>query len=79
MNLKKVLYISYGLVGACLALMLSGAVLKSILVMVLSLLLAIGYLIFNRAKWRCTHCGKHLGRDRGKFCPHRGHHLVDLE
>ncbi len=78
MDLKKVLYIMYGLNAATVALILVGALLKSILVIGLGWLSAIASIVFNLAKWRCPHCGEHLGRSGGKYCPHCGHMLEDL-
>ena len=78
LNLKQVLYIVYGLGAAGLALFAAGALLKSIPVFVLGFLIMIAGMVFNLAKWRCPHCGEHLGRDTPKYCPHCGHQ-VDLE
>ncbi len=78
MDLKKVRYIILGLAVACFALILVYTLLESILVLILALLLAIASIVFNLAKWRCPHCGEHLGRSGGKYCPHCGNMLDDL-
>jgi len=78
MNLKKVRYIIYGLGAATFALIMVGALLTNIPVIVLGCLSAIACIVFNLAKWRCPHCGEHLGRSEGKYCPHCGHLLEDL-
>ena len=78
MNLKKAVYIMYGLVATYIALILLGAALKSILVIVLGLLCAIAGIVFGLTQLRCPYCDGHL-RGGGKYCPHCGHHLAALE
>ena len=34
-------------------------------------------LIFHLLFYRCHTCGKYLGRDKAKYCPHCGSEVVD--
>ena len=79
MNLKKAVYIMYGLAVAFFVLVLLGAAMKSILIIVLGFLCAIAGIAMSLVFWRCPYCGEHLGRDGGKCCSHCGCHLEDLE
>lgn len=78
MNLKKVLRITYWLVGICLVLMVFGALIESITVALIGIAVSFAAVFVSIKYWRCPHCGKHLGRDLGKYCLHCGKELEDF-
>ena len=41
------------------------------------LCLLLGAYLLEKSCYRCPHCGKHLGRERGNTCPHCGRSLTE--
>lgn len=69
----RIVYICV-LVGAALAAML-GAVLSSTAVMIAGMGVMLLDVIFHFLWYRCPHCGRHLGRSWGDYCPRCGKKL----
>lgn len=78
MNLKKVLHIIYWLAGICCVLIVLGSVLQNGVLYGLGFLCIFALFYVNIRYWRCPECGRHLGRDKGRYCRHCSHELTDL-
>ena len=66
MNLYQINLLIIALGLAALLLIALSSAFRSYLLFMGGLLVVLVDLLFKR----CPHCGKHLGRDTGIFCPH---------
>lgn len=82
MSLKKKKRILDLLLIVVFAPILIGSMMEDhgLLIMMISWVLAIGWIILHAIWWRCPHCAEHLGRYGAKmsYCPHCGE-KVDLD
>lgn len=72
---KQVKEISDISVIAFFVVTLLGYICNSLLISIVGLILIICSVIFNITLYRCSKCGKYLGRTRMNFCKHCGHEI----
>ena len=75
MKLKTVKRLMTGLGIAAVAVVLLGNASESPPAVALGVALVIVEVVVSITLWRCPHCGRWLGRRRGRFCPHCGREL----
>ena len=75
MNYKKARKIMYWLAGIGTPIILWGAFAESTALIAVGFVVVLSTLFVNLGYWRCPHCGRHLGRDIGRYCMHCGKEL----
>ena len=69
---RKVRKVTIYILFLLFALTILGVIIENSLITTLSSFLVMGTVVLYLLFYRCHNCGKFLGRDNAKYCPHCG-------